>query len=196
MIKVKLDSNTVFSALLAILFIIIVNKITPPSVDGVIELVLMKSRSHITSIDQTRSISDTRSILIDEVNLYDKDRFFHPKLGLLGWSNDFFAEINTDFTVKEKGGYRFLVGSDDGFALEIDGKRICSFSGDRAYSKQVCRVTLDQGDHQLKLSYFQGYGNAGLTLQYQPSGKSKMRYWGENSKQIKIKKAKKKDKTQ
>jgi len=183
-----INQNSIFSVLLVLLFSLVISHITPPSLDENMELILSKSRAHITTIDQTRSISTVRNIMIDEVNLHEKSRFYHPKLGILGWSNDFFADIQSSFTVSKAGTYRFVVGSDDGFALEIDGKRLCSFASDRAYSRQNCSARLTEGDHQLKLSYFQGYGNAGLTLQYLTEQKGKLRYWGENSKELKIKK--------
>ncbi|WP_045860620.1 PA14 domain-containing protein [Teredinibacter purpureus] len=184
---IKLNSNTIFSVILALFFVVIINRIIPISVDPVMELVLSKNRTHITTIDQTRSISTVKRIMIDEVNLYDKNRFFHPALGKLGWDNDFWADITTPFTVKQDGLYLFLVGSDDGFSLTINDKPLCSFKGDRGYSKQTCRATLAKGSHLLKLSYFQGYGNAGLTLEFQGPDKKRPRFWGNDTKLLQLK---------
>lgn len=170
--------NIVFSCLLALAVVATVNKLIPPSVKPVLTLVLSKNAEQIRQIDQPRQITDTRHLLIDRVELNSNNRFKHPTLGVLSWSENFFADIDTQFTVAKKSRYRFEVGSDDGYQLEIDGKIICQFQRDRPFQRNTCSHQLSAGQHRLVLRYFQGYGNAGLTLKAAPEGVNKLKFWG------------------
>ncbi|BFM19780.1 PA14 domain-containing protein [Gilvimarinus japonicus] len=176
--------NTVFSVALALLIALTVNKLIPPSVDPVLTMVLSKSNGQINRIDQARHISDTRTHLIDRVEFNADNHFKHPTLGILGWSEYFYADINTQFKVTKASRYRFEVGSDDGYQLEIDGNIICEHKRDRPFQRNTCMQPLNAGKHQLTLRYFQGYGNAGLTFKAAPEGVSKLRFWGEDIKGI------------
>jgi len=186
MIKIPFNSNTLFSALLVLFFALIVNRITPPSVDKVLELVFSKNRAHIANINQPRSISETRTVMIDTLKLHERNKLAHPKLGpLVAWNDDFYVDMTTNFVVKNSDTYYFTVGSDDGFKLSLDGKELCKYPGDRAYLEQRCSARLTEGKHTLLLNYFQGYGHSGLTLQYSKGHDGKKRYWGDDSKDIK-----------
>lgn len=176
----KFSKNSVLSALLITIVVLIINQLIPPSVDAVIALTLSKNKVHIKDINQDRDITLTETLMIDVVDLAEKNHFSHPVLGILGWGEDFFADINTPFIVKKPGRYRFEVGSDDGFELKIDNKTLCIFKGDRPFKKRICSITLDEGKHVLLLSYFQGYGNAGLTLKVTDSPKNSLHFWGES----------------
>lgn len=187
MIKIPFNSNTLFSALLAFFFVVIIYRVTPPSVDEVLELVFSKNRGHIANIDQPRSISETRNFMIDRLKLRERNLLSHPKLGaMVPWHDDFYVDMTTVFEVKNTDTYYFMVGSDDGFKLQVDGRELCKFPGDRAYVEQRCSARLSEGKHTLVLNYFQGYGHSGLTLQYRKGNDGKQRYWGEESRDIKI----------
>lgn len=175
-----MNRNTIFSAVLFVTFAAIIYRLLPPWVEPNFLLRLSKNQEAIEQINQPRQISATRQIRIDRVELNKGNRFQHPKLGPLGWSENFFADIESRFNVTETGRYRFLVGSDDGFRLTIDGKLLCQYPGDRPFRKQSCYQTLTEGEHALELSYFQGYGNAGLTLEVARDGSQTTRYWGED----------------
>lgn len=170
-------ADTVLSLTLVAVTLAIVIRLIPPMVDERFILSMKKNAEHITRIDQPRQIEATRTVGVDRLELIDRNRFAHPTLGPLGWGEDFFVDIDSRFTVSEAARYRFLVGSDDGFELRIDGQLVCRHPGDRPYSKQSCYRRLDAGEHRLELSYFQGYGNAGLTLE---AGRisTAPRYWG------------------
>lgn len=173
-----------FLALMVLFLGMAVHKSTPPMVDKVFELKISKNKSPISSIFQERDISQTKSVWVDKLMLKDGARLVHPKLGLIGFSDSYFIDVEAEFKVKEAGVYYFIPGSDDGFALEVDGKQLCAFEKDRPYSTQRCRVQLDEGTHAFKLSYFQGGGHSGLTLAYQFKGDRKRRWVGENSRYI------------
>ncbi|HEY7885327.1 MAG TPA: serine protease [Cellvibrionaceae bacterium] len=173
------NKNTLVSIALALIVIAIIWVMTPPFVKPVITLTLSKSNVPITDIFQSRDVGEVRTHKLDKINLHQSNRFSHPKLGPLGWSENFFADIDMTFTLEKAGRYRFVVGSDDGFSLKVNNKELCRFVRDRPYRKQTCPVTLDAGEHHLLLSYFQGYGLAGLTLEFAPADGGKRVYWGE-----------------
>lgn len=184
--NLTINKNTVFSVVLGIVVILIIGKITPIHVDEVIKLVISKNRTSISNIHQTRDIEFSKEVMVDELNLSEKSRFRHAKLGEIGYAYDFFVDIEKQFTVKTAGQYRFNIGSDDGFTASIDGKPLCEYAGDRPFTMESCLVDLTAGKHQFKLSYFQGYGNAGLSVEYMKTTNNKTYFFGENSKHVKF----------
>lgn len=176
-----LNKNTLLSVVMAVVTLLIIYRITPVTVDPVLELVISKNRVGINSINQQRDITNTQKVMVDILNIAEQNRFKHPKLGELGYGNDFFVDVETTFTVKKAGSYHFLVGSDDGFKLLIDGKPLCQFPGSRPLAVQTCAIDLTEGEHVFKLAYYQGFGNAGLKVEYRLAGNNS-RYWiGQNS---------------
>lgn len=182
--SIPFNKNTLFSVLLAVVVVAIVNRIVPPSVSPVFEMVISKNRTGIASIHQERDIEISKTVKIDRINLAEKSRFRHPKLGDLGYSNDFFVDINAKFNVKRAGDYVFQLGTDDGFTFSIDGKQICEFASDRPLTIDSCNINLSAGEHTFKLSYFQGGGNAGLTATYAFTSDGKQYLIGDDSKYI------------
>lgn len=180
------NKNSLFSALLALVVILILVRITPISVDPVVKLVISKNRVSISNIYQARDIELAREIMIDRLDLIVKNRFSHPKLGnIANYSEDFFIDVNHPIQVKKADTYRFLMGSDDGFSLRIDGKLICEHLGDRPYTVQPCMVFLSEGEHQVAISYFQGFGNSGFTVEY-ARGNEKPNWFGDDSDSVKF----------
>jgi hypothetical protein len=186
MTTISLNKNIVLSALLAVVMGVILNRVIPPHVDAVFSLVISKNRVGITDIHQARDIEMTKTVMVDRIDLADKSRFRHAKLGEIGYANDFFVDIDSPFSVKVAGDYIFYVGSDDGFVLNVDNKKLCEWTHDRPLTIDNCRVQLTEGEHQFKLSYFQGYGNAGLTMSYANADNGTQYLAGKNSKYIKF----------
>lgn len=180
------NKNIAFSMLLVVTIGAILNKIIPPQVDPIFSMVVSKNRTGITDINQARDVEITKIVLIDRIDLADKSRFRHSKLGDLGYSGDFFADIEAPFTVKIAGDYIFYLGSDDGFKFSVDDKKLCEWTHDRPLTTDPCRVHLTAGVHNFKLSYFQGYGNAGLVMTYANASSGTQYVAGENSKFIKF----------
>ncbi|WP_341936404.1 serine protease [Marinimicrobium sp. C2-29] len=179
-----LTKNTVLTALLVLVALAIVIRIIPPYVPKVVELEISKNKQGIGRIDQSRDIDYSRSLWVDRLELSAKNQLRHPKLGQIGYGNNFFIDIEHEFTVETAGDYRFLIGSDDGFVAAVDGEELCRFNTDRPYRKQTCRVSLEEGSHTFTLSYFQGGGHAGLTVEYRRVGADKPRFFGESSDDI------------
>jgi hypothetical protein len=181
MAKFAADKNTILSLILALVVVLILFRATPPFVDSVVELKISKNRTPIHNLHQQRNVELQRSVMVDKLDLSHGNRFSHPKLGALGFSDNFFVDVDEDFMVKKTGNYQFNIGSDDGFAAKVDGNPLCEHLRDRPFSVQVCRVYLKAGEHRLELSYFQGFGNSGLSVEYKKVGDKRTYYFGENS---------------
>lgn len=181
----QLNKNTIVSALLLLIAAIIIYRIAPVHVSGNLTVVISKNGTDITHINQARNIVKTHSVKLDKLNLYHKGKFGHPKLGNIAkTSDDFFLDVDQSFVINREGNYQFLIGSDDGFSLTIDNKKICEHPSDRPYSIQSCNVFLTKGKHRLQASYFQGFGNSGFTLQYRAN--KKLYWFGENSADLRL----------
>lgn len=184
--KLTMNKNTALSILLAVVTAAILWRITPVYVDPVIKLTIIKNRAQISNIHQPRNIEFTKEVMVDNLNLYHKSRFSHAKLGDIGYQDHFFVDVEHEFTVKMAGRYRFNIASDDGFTAAIDGNPLCEFDRDRPFSMQSCPVTLTAGKHTFRLSYFQGYGQSGLTVQYMSTTDSKAYYFGDDSRYMRF----------
>ena len=185
-IQSLLTKNWLFSLALALVTLLIVYRIIPVTVDPVVKLVISKNRVSIANIYQQRDIESSNEAWVDVLNLEYKSRFGHAKLGNVGnYSEDFFVDVDHKITITKSDNYRFLIGSDDGFSLSIDGKLICEHLGDRPFSVQPCMIFLNEGEHQVHISYFQGYGNSGFTVEY-ARGDEKQHWFGEDSDSVKF----------
>lgn len=184
--KLPLNKNTALSVLLVVICVLIGIRITPISVDPVIKLVISKNRAAINNIDQARDIESTKEVWVDIINIAEQNRFKHPDLGEIGYAESFFVDVDTTFTVKQAGNYQFMISSDDGFKLAINGKQLCMFPNGRPIATQTCNVTLTEGEQKFQLSYYQGFGLAGLKAQYTKVGSNKTYWVGENSAAIKF----------
>ncbi|MBN2716754.1 MAG: hypothetical protein JXX14_12955, partial [Deltaproteobacteria bacterium] len=60
------------------------------------------------------------------------------------------------FSVAASGEYTFRINSDDGTRLYIDGELVVNNNGVHPPKSKSGKVTLEAGDHQLVLEYFQG----------------------------------------
>ncbi len=67
----------------------------------------------------------------------------------------------------------FIVFSDDGFRLKIDGKKLIEFTKDRPYKGNKKSIKLQKGLHYITLKYFQGYGDLGLGAWYKDENGNK-----------------------
>jgi hypothetical protein len=68
----------------------------------------------------------------------------------------FAIDYNGNFYVADPGKYRFLLASDDGSKLYIDGKQLIDNDGIHAIQPVVGSITLNGGVHRIRISYFQG----------------------------------------
>jgi hypothetical protein len=68
----------------------------------------------------------------------------------------FAIDYNGYFYVDNPGRYRFLLASDDGSKLYIDGKELIDNDGTHAIQPETGSITLNGGIHRIRISYFQG----------------------------------------
>ena len=68
----------------------------------------------------------------------------------------FAIDYSGNFYVADPGKYRFLLASDDGSKLYIDGKQLIDNDGIHPIQPETGSVTLSGGIHHIRISYFQG----------------------------------------
>jgi hypothetical protein len=64
------------------------------------------------------------------------------------------------------GTYRFLVGSDDGARLYVDGAKVLDAWIDRTYTESTVDVTLAAGNHTIVMEYYEDAGSAVARLDW------------------------------
>jgi outer membrane protein OmpA-like peptidoglycan-associated protein len=83
----------------------------------------------------------------------------------------FAVDYRGSIYVPKAGEYLFSLGSDDGSKLYIDDHVVIDFDRVHGYGEKDGKVTLTQGDHAFRLSYFQGPRvTIGLRLLVTPPG--------------------------
>jgi hypothetical protein len=179
-------ADWVLSALLAIIVCAVTAAMLPVRVKPVLKLELSKNAVDIRDLDQPRNISRQVTHWVDVLDLARDGRLAHPRLGVLGLGDHYFLDLETRIQVPATASYRFEVRSDDGFALQIDERRVCAFTRDRSLTTQTCRVLLIAGEHDLRLSYFQAGGPAGLAVRYAVNADTAWRWLGEDSAQLRF----------
>ena len=73
-------------------------------------------------------------------------------------TNNFAVRFEGVLRIERDGGYNFRVGSDDGSALYIDGKKVADADGVHPHQSGEGRATLAKGFHPIRVDYFQGGG--------------------------------------
>ncbi|MGA7966827.1 MAG: OmpA family protein [Gammaproteobacteria bacterium] len=75
--------------------------------------------------------------------------------------------------ISKTGKYHFHIGDDDGAILYLDGKTVINNDDVHSWSEATGGIQLSQGNHQFRLSYFQGpAASLGLQLWVTPPGGS------------------------
>lgn len=72
--------------------------------------------------------------------------------------------------IAKAGQYRFFTISDDGSRLFIGGKLVVDNGGLHAAEEKDGTIELKEGDHELKLEFFENEGEAVCKLYWQPPG--------------------------
>ena len=83
--------------------------------------------------------------------------------GGLGDRNDFAIESSGEFFLRKGGNIIFVVNSDDGFVLEIDGEEIGQ-ALNRARGNTVMEKDLEAGTHTMRVIHWERGGGAGFSL--------------------------------
>lgn len=79
------------------------------------------------------------------------------------YKNEFGVVFTGKIIAPKKGSYRFFISSDDGSRLLIDGTEVVNYDGIHpAGDIKEKGLTLDKGEHEFRLEYFQGGGQIEL----------------------------------
>jgi PA14 domain len=118
-----------------------------------------------------------------EVTYYQGKDWFGPPTDQ-GWATDLTLRAvperevsirwRATLSVPQSGTYRFVILSDDGAELNIDGKVVVTDLASHSVRAAASVIDLAAGEHPLELRYWQGGGLFALVLFWQPPGED----WG------------------
>jgi len=155
------------------------SKIFAKKEDLFLNVTILKSSNTLKTLDDSFKIKSIKHVKIDKLYFPKRKYLYHYLYGNLRFNKNFVMKINTAFMLENNEKVKFVISSDDGFRLTIDGKKICEYVKDRPMSKTECVVNLKKGKHKMFIKYFQGYGQLGLVGVYEINGKKY--YIGQNS---------------
>ena len=139
---------------------------TPVSIEGKIYFLSEDARS----LPDFASLKSEGSIFTDrwEIGVREFTTGFPGITDRFEW---FALDYEGSIYVPVAGEYGFRLESDDGSKLYLDGALVVDNDGVHAMNEMAGAVTLRQGDHRLRLSYFQGPATEiGLKLFVTPPG--------------------------
>jgi hypothetical protein len=84
--------------------------------------------------------------------------------------SNFYVRWTGTLRVEKVGAYGFFTTSDDGSRLWIGGRIVVDNGGQHPMTDKAGKAELAAGDHEIKLEYFQGGGEAGCKADWQPPG--------------------------
>jgi hypothetical protein len=82
------------------------------------------------------------------------------------FSSEFLAQFSGNVFVPITGTWTFFLSSDDGSRLYVDGSQVVDNDGFHGMKEVSGSVVLSRGMHSIDVSFFQGGGGAGLTLEW------------------------------
>lgn len=91
-------------------------------------------------------------------------------LTVAGRENNFAVRFTTLMFLPKEGNYSFILGSDDGSRLLIDGKVIVDVDGIHPHQDKRERAALTGGMHQVVVEYFQGGGEWTVAVEIEGNG--------------------------
>lgn len=91
-------------------------------------------------------------------------------LGITKRRNNFALVFDGQLTVPKSGDYGFTLSSDDGSRLEIDGSVVIDHDGVHGRSTKKGKAVLTEGEHPIRVSYFERDGEESLYLGWSGPG--------------------------
>ena len=88
--------------------------------------------------------------------------------------DNFYVRWNGQIKIPSDGKYTFLLESDDGSRLFIDGKQVIDNGGKHGMEEVSGAVDLKAGDHAVKIEFFEADLDAGCKFSWQPTGGAKV----------------------
>ena len=87
-------------------------------------------------------------------------------------NRNFYVKWTGSIKIDKAGKFKFLLESDDGSRMFVDGKQIVNNPGTHAMDKKDGSLDLAPGLHDVKIEYFQGDGGMGCKLTWVQPGKN------------------------
>jgi hypothetical protein len=94
------------------------------------------------------------------------DGAFGRLLGRGGGFTNVAAQFSGVLSIKQSGTYRLCSISDDGSHVFLDGEDLVDNGGLHGMAKKCGDAQLDEGDHKVRVTFFQNGGGAGLQVVY------------------------------
>lgn len=91
-------------------------------------------------------------------------------VGVTGLKENFALRFDGHINIPKSGEYLFLIGSDDGSRLYIDGKVAIDNDGIHPYQQKRKQLRLEAGLHTVAVEYFEQGGEETLKVEYQAEG--------------------------
>ena len=85
----------------------------------------------------------------------------------------FFIRWTGRIRIPRDGNYTFILESDDGSRLFVDGKQIIDHNGLHAMEEMSGEIELKSGDHDIKIEFFENDVDAGCRFLWRPPGAPK-----------------------
>jgi len=116
----------------------------------------------------------------DSMRIVNNVNYKPTKVNFQGFSKavNFAVRWSGELSISRMGSYKFLVMSDDGSRLFLNGKYIVNNDGTHAMRSREGRATLQVRSYDLILEYFQKEGKAGMVFKYMGPGTGGMRVVG------------------
>jgi len=134
-----------------------------------------KNTAHIRDV---QSCDPVTSFYTNELNVPERN-FTKGFPGIPDRIEWFAIDYTGKFNISRAGEYAFRLVSDDGAYLYIDEKQIIDRDGEHAPDSTMGLVTLTQGDHRIRVLYWQGHGDRlAVQLFVTPPGHEPERLWG------------------
>lgn len=83
---------------------------------------------------------------------------------------NFYARWTGVLRVEKPGPTVFWAESDDGSRITIDGKVVVDNPGEHPMTEKQATLELTKGDHEIRIEFTQGGGEAGIRVRWQPPG--------------------------
>ncbi len=179
--------NILLFVVLLLVAFFVYKKSTPIELDSKVSMLIMQNSKPIRTIRDAQAIESKKSIYIDRIEFKNSNHLKHYKLGSIRpYTQNLFIRFSSDLELKEDKELYFYVNSDDGFALSVDDKEVCSFEKDRAMESTRCEALLKKGSRKVEILYFQGGGNMGIEVRYRIKGENRAYFFGEDSPNIRF----------
>jgi len=132
----------------------------------IVKATILQSSKPIRHLDDPVRVKKKEILWLDKIYFLRGNELKNPVYGYLGYTNNFIIFFDTDMVLDSDKYIHFVVYSDDGFRLSLDGKSLMEYLGDRPYSKNEVVVPVSKGRHHLRVKYFQGFGQLGVAAFY------------------------------